>query len=919
MDHSPHMATTPWSLPGSNHDNRTTLLPVIATTSGELYQVRDNSAASSDNDDHSGSEEGNDAHSSLENLESSIFEGYMGMQFEGKSEDGFALPGLSKIRNLLVASRIGAMSCLICLEKVRISDPIWDCKAGCHAVYHLICIQAWAREASSAAAERSRTRLPQEHFPAAAALAAAWHCPKCRTDYTRDQIPRDSRCFCGKVVDPPIDPWLTAHSCGQICGRFLKEGCGHDCKLLCHPGPCPPCPQFVKADCFCGAQTDMRRCGHKHFSCGKVCGKDLTCRIHKCQNGCHAGTCPPCTKSSLHSCRCGRVEEVRACAESDFLCHQICGKLLQCKKHWCKKVCHSGPCGDCEFQGRQRCPCGKVEYKGMECDLLAPTCGSTCEKLLQCSLHRCQERCHTGSCNNVCRVVTLKICRCGSFRKEVPCHQDLQCERKCQRLRDCKRHPCKRRCCSGECPPCSEVCGRKLRCGNHKCPALCHRGPCAPCPVSVRISCACNSTAYEVPCGAERERRPPPCPKLCSIVPRCRHGLNCKPHRCHYGACPPCQLVCGEELPCGHTCKQRCHGPQPPPNPEFNLKLKKKRKVSDQDGHILGSPCPPCSEHVLRQCLGRHLGGEKTMICSESFPFGCGRLCGNLLACNNHVCQKPCHEVTVPQQDQAEATRGSEDVASTCMQCTLTCQKKRVLACPHPCTQPCHPGDCSPCKALIKRSCYCGALVHVFECSVFNRLPEDERKMKLSCGGPCHRKLPNCSHLCPEICHPGPCVMALNCRKKVFVRCQCQRLKKEWVCFDVQAAYSNGKVERPRGLVGVGLLACDEQCRALSQERKWKEDIDELHQRKSTIIEDPLTTKTFKRRRRYNSVDSKEKNSKFKEVSYKLFRWILMGILLLALVIGVYFGARGLQALSDWMNELDAKRPPKRLGGNFIM
>lgn len=41
---------------------------------------------------------------------------------------------------------------------------------------------------------------------------------------------------------------------------------------------------------------------------------------------------------------------------------------------------------------------------------------------------------------------------------QVPCHQDLQCERKCQRMRDCGRHACKRRCCDGDCPLCSEVC-----------------------------------------------------------------------------------------------------------------------------------------------------------------------------------------------------------------------------------------------------------------------------------------------------------------------------------------------------------------------------------------------------------------------------------------------------------------------------
>lgn len=30
------------------------------------------------------------------------------------------------------------------------------------------------------------------------------------------------------------------------------------------------------------------------------------------------------------------------------------------------------------------------------------------------------------------------------------------------------------------------------------------------------------------------------------------------------------------------------------------------------------------------------------------------------------------------------------------------------------------------------------------------------------------RKLPNCAHLCPDICHPNACPTATNCRKKVW-------------------------------------------------------------------------------------------------------------------------------------------------------
>ena len=400
-----------------------------------------------DDEEDEGNDNGNGSshrqlYASVLTLESNILNGYGGTTLHNKDvfsegNSPSSEPALSKIRDLLVASKLKAMSCLICLEKVRNIDPIWHCTMGCHAIYHLICIQAWANEACKSMIERARSRLSQESFPNVQ-LEITWHCPKCRITYSQVEVPRESLCYCGKVIDPPVDPWLTPHSCGKICGRtlslegqlssddrtssggrILSKGCGHHCKLLCHPGKCPPCPQFVKTSCHCKKMTDVRRCGHKHFSCGERCGNDLACGIHVCEEVCHAEDCPPCKKSGSHKCRCGRIENVRACSESDFSCEQSCDKPLPCKKHWCKKVCHSGSCGDCELQGRQRCPCGKLSYKDMPCDAVAPTCGSTCEKLLSCSLHRCQERCHVGDCKAICRVMTLKICRCGSLRKEV--------------------------------------------------------------------------------------------------------------------------------------------------------------------------------------------------------------------------------------------------------------------------------------------------------------------------------------------------------------------------------------------------------------------------------------------------------------------------------------------------------------------
>jgi len=57
----------------------------------------------------------------------------------------------------------------------------------------------------------------------------------------------------------------------------------------------------------------------------------------------------------------------------------------------------------------------------------------------------------------------------------------------------------------------------------------------------------------------------------------------------------------------------RCHGPKPPPNPEFTLKPKKKKIIQQSEG-VPGTPCPPCPELVWRSCVGQHIGADR-MVC----------------------------------------------------------------------------------------------------------------------------------------------------------------------------------------------------------------------------------------------------------------------------------------------------------------
>lgn len=88
----------------------------------------------------------------------------------------------------------------------------------------------------------------------------------------------------------------------------------------CSLGPCPPCPAQCRVACFCGAQQNVVRCGTQPRSCGGKCGRGLFCGIHYCQDPCHPGNCPPCTKKDTKKCACGMEQKLQLCEVKDWHC-----------------------------------------------------------------------------------------------------------------------------------------------------------------------------------------------------------------------------------------------------------------------------------------------------------------------------------------------------------------------------------------------------------------------------------------------------------------------------------------------------------------------------------------------------------------------------------------------------------------------
>ena len=138
------------------------------------------------------------------------------------------------------------------------------------------------------------------------------------------------------------------HICPMVCGRQLS--CGRDrCEALCHTGNCNRCYRvsFDELTCHCGTQVTYPPvpCGTRPPECNKPCSRRRTCG-HNPGHNCHPeDTCPPCIV--LCEKLCYGKHELRKnvpCHLTEVSCGKLCGKALSCGRHTCPMTCHDGPC-----------------------------------------------------------------------------------------------------------------------------------------------------------------------------------------------------------------------------------------------------------------------------------------------------------------------------------------------------------------------------------------------------------------------------------------------------------------------------------------------------------------------------------------------------------------------------------------------
>lgn len=204
------------------------------------------------------------------------------------------------------------------------------------------------------------------------------------------------------------DP-LGLHACDKVCGRKLNCGI-HNCELRDHKGACPPClrADFDELICHCGSTVVLPPipCNFV-IDCRHPCIRPSDCGHPRLPHACHENPeCPPCPYLTVKQCACGKrtVPNVRCSTDPKKVsCGAVCGKLLRCGWHRCRKSCHAP--GECEEKDDQTCLKAR-KHCGHPCPLpchfpSACPADSPCPKLIpvHCACGHLSQNARCGACD----------------------------------------------------------------------------------------------------------------------------------------------------------------------------------------------------------------------------------------------------------------------------------------------------------------------------------------------------------------------------------------------------------------------------------------------------------------------------------------------------------------------------------------
>ena len=325
-----------------------------------------------------------------------------------------------------------------CLKELNCGHA---CQEICHAGQCRPCLMSvqigcrCGRIQSSTICHQGHEEPPQCMRACKATLNCGRHecgercCPAERKATERQALKRKLRPLgAPRVIDEGFE---AEHICTRTCGRLLKCG-NHTCPELCHKGPCGTCREAIFEDisCHCG-KTVLQPplpCGTSPPPCRFDCERPTNCGHRRIPHNCHGDEelCPKCPYLIEKPCMCGKKRlKNQPCWLADVRCGEVCGKMLKCGSHSCRKPCHR--LGECEDAGKScQQPCGKAKK----------ACG-----------HPCEERCHApSSCreDKPCQNKMLITCECQHLKQEIKCNaskssegnskKTLSCDDECARL-----------------------------------------------------------------------------------------------------------------------------------------------------------------------------------------------------------------------------------------------------------------------------------------------------------------------------------------------------------------------------------------------------------------------------------------------------------------------------------------------------
>lgn len=510
------------------------------------------------------------------------------------------------------------------------------------------------------------------------------------------------------------------------------------------------------------------------------------------------------------------------------------------------------------------------EYKNFNPNFVPHGCGLICNAKV-CRHMNCGLMCHPGP-HLQCNEIESLTCYCGNSTKKASC-TSLQSS---LTLEDKNKN-------GGFVPPkfqCDKKCDKMLNCKRHKCPQICHEGDCEAffknkkceeCTIEAKMKFMTFLKNLEIKIKADFKKEVKLAEDLADYI---FHGLLlCKNHYLETNTDENLRLLlkliqvsgvslienlkkfiplCKESVMNSCVCqnkskKTECY------RVNYKQDLIEFLNLLDQKETALGKCSKTCK--ALKSCkihtcdrVCCELANVKITNYSRDDPEGlhlCLITCGKELNCGLHKCENYCHRgnclpcKTIIREgeslcDCGETILKAPFVCGRKPVCSLPCSKPR--SCPHPCELRCHSGPCPPCGKLVIKICNCGkTAIENVKCGETN-LPKcnvvceevlpcgahfcdvvchdhtEDYDKNYFCNLTCGRVFQYCKHQCKKRCHGDKDCYEIECDTKIKLFCKCKINSKDFRCGEAKKLTNNFRDEY--------YLPCNDECKRIERLKK---------------------------------------------------------------------------------------------------